>query len=56
MTPEARWSSSEKAKNGRIGLNCNRILRPNLSNTVKCAIDAIQRIIQIRRMTHPWSA
>jgi len=32
---------------------CNRIIRPNLFNTVKYALNTIRRITRIRRMTHP---
>ena len=31
----------------------NRIIRSNLTNTVKYAINTIRRIIRLRRMTHP---
>jgi hypothetical protein len=32
----------------------NRIIRSNLTNTVIYAINTIQRIIRLHRMTHPW--
>ena len=32
---------------------CNRIIRPNLFNTVKYALNTIRHITQIRCMTHP---
>jgi hypothetical protein len=38
------------ANNGKF---CNRIIRPNLFNTVKHVLNTIRRIIQIRRMSHP---
>jgi len=51
---EAHWKAvvgtePKKAKNDKF---CNRILRPNLFNTVKYALNTIRRIIRIRRMTH----
>ena len=39
----------KKAKKGKF---CNPIIRPNLFNTVKYALNTIRRIVRIRRMTH----
>jgi len=44
----------KRPQNGKNDKCCNRIIRPNLYNTVKYAFNTIQRITRIRHMTHPW--
>ena len=61
ITLEAHWKAvvgaeiaKKRPKKAKKAKYCNRIRRPKLFNTVKYALNTIQRIIRIRRMTHPW--